>query len=425
MPPPKKTDKIRSVHLNKSNTVDAEQLLFFLVWPMFSVFYSLLNRKMKGAKNILWLFCIYYGFTLVIFSEGTDSYAYAQKFIEIGRVDLTYQNFFSYLYAEDTNVVDVVEPIISFVLSRFTSNPKFLFATFGLIFGYFYSRNIFYLLEKISSEKFTITSLFILTFSLLCPIWSINGFRFWTATQIYLFGVMPYLMENKKKSILISALSIFVHFSFILPVVLVVVYAFVGVRRNVYFMLFIATTFIQQLDLESLREQMRVLPGLYQNRADSYVNEQVQTAGAQLFRTTNWYIRYNAIFNQLIVYTFLVTIYFQNSEVMKKSKNFMRLFCFALLFYSFANLAALVPQGGRFSIIGNLLVFFLIVIYITYVDNGKLINILKRLSVPILIIIILVSIRRGFDYTGILTLIGNPVIRIFVDSDTPIIDFIK
>jgi hypothetical protein len=45
--------------------------------------------------------------------------------------------------------------------------------------------------------------------------------------------------------------------------------------------------------------------------------------------------------------------------------------------------------------------------------------------VPTLLLLIIVSIRVGFDYLGIVTIIGNPFIAPFIEYDMPLIDLIK
>ena len=72
---------------------------------------------------------------------------------------VTVTNLFKHanLSAEEKNInvyeegerdsIDFVEPLISTIVSSFTSNYKILFAIYGLIFGFFYSRNIWILLK--------------------------------------------------------------------------------------------------------------------------------------------------------------------------------------------------------------------------------------------------------------------------------------
>jgi len=50
---------------------------------------------------------------------------------------------------------------------------------------------------------------------------------------------------------------------------------------------------------------------------------------------------------------------------------------------------------------------------------------LKYITFPFLLFNIIFSIRVGFDYIGILTILGNPITAILGFEQTPLIQFIK
>ncbi len=129
-------------------------------------------------------------------------------------------------YSDSSGYVDILQPMVTYLVSRFTDNPTILFTIFGLIFGYFYSRNIWYVLGKIHGGITLVLFVFVLTFALINPIWNINGFRMWTAAQIFLYGTLPYLLEGKSKGLIWAAVSVFVHFSFLLPLTVLVLFFF-------------------------------------------------------------------------------------------------------------------------------------------------------------------------------------------------------
>jgi hypothetical protein len=170
--------------------------IVFLFWPILALRLSIINRDKEWAKNIFWIFCVYYGYTFIIPNVGSDAYSYAQTFHEFGLKCISISDMLSSLF-KDKNV-DVLQPVISYTVSRFTNDSRILFATYALIFGYFYTNNLWYLFEKIDKKSSFILGVYILVFALICPIWRINGFRFWTATHIFLFGLLPYLLDGNK-----------------------------------------------------------------------------------------------------------------------------------------------------------------------------------------------------------------------------------
>ena len=72
--------------MNKTNTIQIKSsnslyiLLLFLFSPIIAVFISVINYKATWAKNIVWLFCSYYGYTFVIGNKGSDVNRYKSIF---------------------------------------------------------------------------------------------------------------------------------------------------------------------------------------------------------------------------------------------------------------------------------------------------------------------------------------------------------
>jgi hypothetical protein len=409
----------------RQQKINFKQVAIFLFLPVLGLINSFRFREEKWAKNIFWLFCIYYGYTFIISNEGVDAFRYSEWFISLRSLDFTLANFISTLYTKETNYIDILQPLISFILSRFTSNPHWLFATFALIFGFFYSRNIWYFFKQVKiTSSFTIV-VFSIAFILLIPIWQINGFRFWTAAQIYLFGTLPYLVEKEKKRIFMAALSVFVHFSFIAPVLILFIYVFAGNRKNIYFILFIMTLFINELNLSLFKQQIAILPEIFQRKSDVYlINNAISQQQAGL-SSTNWYIKYYDAILKWIIYSFLILFFFRKMRFSKIDFPSENIFSFSLLLFAFINIVNLMPQGLRFNAVGNMLGLFLMSYSAFSVGDHNIDKILKVIYVPFILVIIIVSVRRGLDYTGINTILGNPFLTPFINSDIPLIQLIK
>jgi hypothetical protein len=96
-----------------------------------------------------------------------------------------------------------------------------------------------------------------------------------------------------------------------------------------------------------------------------------------------------------------------------------------MLFYAVANVLFLLPQGIRFYSIANLFVFFLLALISTVPHLPKLLKHLLGFSIPVLLLLIIVDIRKGLDFTGLLTIFGNPLIAPFFGNGVPLMSFIK
>ena len=118
-------------------------LIIYLIWPFGTLLKSFSWLRTKEARNLFWLFCVYFGFTFVI-KEGSfvDSGRIALHFQEMSRSGMSLNELLDTFYTTGSKTIDIVESLITFIVSRFTADYRFLYAVFGLVFGYFYSRNI-------------------------------------------------------------------------------------------------------------------------------------------------------------------------------------------------------------------------------------------------------------------------------------------
>lgn len=423
---------MNQARLNKlswSNNQLREELYFylgFLIWPFGTTVSALKNWRQPFSRDVFWLFCVFFGFTFVVAEEGgADSARYAAWLAQYAHSDMNLKELWRSFYSESTGYVDILQPMVTYLVSRFTDNPAILFAVFGLIFGYFYSRNIWYILGKIEGKVTVVLFVLILTFSLINPIWKINGFRMWTAAQIFLYGALIFFFEGKSKGLIWASVSVFVHFSFLLPLSALILFYFIKNKTNLYLVIFIITSFIKELDLVFVRDSLSFLPGFLQTRVSGYTNLDYAEFRADRLLLGNWYLKYSELVLKWIVYAFCLSIYFFFIKWVKQRQELLALFCFSLLIYSFANIFSLVPSGGRMITVANTFMFSFFVIFFSRYQENRNVSILKTLSIPFLLLFCVVSLRIGMDYYGLMTIIGNPVLAVIYTEAFPLIEQIK
>lgn len=390
--------------------------LLFFIWPFIGVLTSLKARKENWAKNILWLFVVFYGYNFVIPNEGSDANAYVDKFVRFANSDLNFDNFSDYLYNTETNNVDILEPLMSFVLSGFTDNPKFLFAFYGLVFGFFYSRNIFTVLKHLNS-KFSLQKILVFTlFAFSIGIWEINGFRFWAAAHIFFYGVYPYITERNKSKLIFAFLSVFMHFSFILMLAIFVLYVVFGNRTKVYFILFLVSFFISELNNSLVSGYMTsVLPDIFSTKVEAYTSDayiDVVKNKQDSISTYNLIVKYSG----LVLRFLIVFLAYINIKLIKNNSYLISLFSFTVLFFAISNIISLIPSGGRFLVVVSLFLYGFLFIYIQNIRTNKFINILLYLYTPIMLIMIIYNLRViAIDTFSIYTFISNPLLITFLE----------
>jgi hypothetical protein len=398
----------------------------FLVWPFGVMLDAVNNWRKPYAKNVIWLFCIFFGFTFIIAEEGgADSDRYAKLFIEYAHSDVSFSLLWHSFYSAGSDSVDIASPIITFLISRLTDNPRILFTIFGLIFGYFYSRNIWYVLERIKGNITIVVFTYIMVFALLVPLWSINGFRMWTAAQIFLYGAMPFLMEGDKKRLIWALTSVLFHFSFSYPLVVLFIYIFFGNRLNIYFYFFIITSFINELNPDFVRSALSFLPDVFQSRITGYTNTDYIQSTKDLNLELNWYVAYAVKGIKWASYIIVVFTFFSCRKVLVERRDLTKLFCFSLLFFGFANIFSLLPSGGRFVLVAELFLFSFFILMITSWPDIKWSFQIQVLCIPLLLLYFIYQIRLGMDFLSLMTICGNPVLAAINPDPFPLITSIK
>jgi len=382
----------------------------FLIWPFLAAVAALKNFRSSWAKNIFWVFCAFYGFTFVVdLNSARDISSYVTEYQRLNSVNIS---FLEYLEIDEPK--DYAIPFISLVLSRFTDSQPVLTLVYGILFGFFLSRNMWYIMERLEGKLLPVTILLLSCLFLINPIWNLNGIRMWLAAHIFLYGLLPYLCEGKKGGLLISCASVLVHFSFVLPLSVLFVYMLAGNMLTLYYAFFISTFFISEINLTVFNDFMELYaPESVQENTASYRGEQYVENVRTSVSENRWYAIWNTVALKWSVMGFLTLFYFRSREMFEENRYWLNLFCFVLLFYGVANLFTSLPSGARFLRVANFSAVALIVFYLQNQTQEKMMRIYTWIVSPALLLYMIVEIRIGFLSTGATSILGNPLIALF------------
>jgi hypothetical protein len=383
------------------------------------------------ALPLLSLFSVFFGLTFVInFQTDADSVRYAQEFINLHERNLSIGDIGNYLFKSEESKVDLYQPLLTWFLSNFTDNPKILFAFFGLVFGIFHIKNTLLVVYETPVKAGLLVTLLLLTFVLINPIWAINGVRMWTAAQIFIYGLLTsYLVGKKTKGLIWCVASVFVHFSFLFPLLLILVFRVIPKNMTVLFAFFILSFTISQLNLEIIRPYVELLPALFQEKVLMYTQEAVvekYLEGGGSSVPLGWHV---TLANNLLRYfvafsmAFLYLRYLVYKEII--SEKIIVFLALGLFFSAFANISALIPSGSRFLVIGDSIALIAIILYVAKFPFDELLNFGLKIISPALAFVVVFKIRVGLDFIGFSTVFGNPILALFFQDNEPIIEFIK
>ena len=229
----------------------------------------------------------------------------------------------------------------------------------------------------------------------------------------------------RKKGLLIAISSVLIHFSYVLPVGILLLYVFIKIPWRLLYFVFLASFFISSLNVAVVRNLLESnLPEFLLPRVQSYTNDEYVESINELSASGNWYVSF---YGQSLTWFFVVLftiIYFSKRKKSAYDNSFSNLFGFSLLFLSVGNITSLLPSGGRYLLIAQLFGMAVLFFYFVVYDDKRYIKWAKLFS-PLLFFFIIVSIRISFDTITLMTVFGNPILAVIFDSPIPLIDLIK
>jgi hypothetical protein len=391
-------------------TSSKNYLLLFIVWPFLAFITALANYSNKEARAIVYLFIVYYGLCYYIGQTYMDSYAYVLKLQENASLPMSgFLNIFGDLYTNSS--LDIIEPLISFFISRFTSDYSFLFAAYAALFGFFYLKSINLLYFHYKTNPNWNALIFLVFFALILPVTTINGVRMWTAAWAFFYGAYQVIIYRKSWYLLLSVGSCLIHWSFISANAILLLYYFIGNRNLIYLPVTIASFIFPGAFLPILTRF--TVGGSVQNRIAGYINPDyisgVQESMEQVRSIVNF--RYDFVFYYFILIIFLI----KAIEINKLKDKFENdLFSFILLFLAFVNFGHGIPSfGGRFRIVFLLFAVAYVLHFLTKM-RGTWSTLITFIGLIPMTLYVLVELRIGAEVINAWTFLPGFGMPLFV-----------
>ncbi len=383
-------------------------LILFLIWPFMSFVVAITNYKNREARPFVYIYIIYFGFTFYVGQTGMDSARYVDAFLYNATLPISdFFNALGGLYNENT--VDILEPLISFIVSRFTLNYSYLFASYAALFGIFYLKSIQILFKEYTRQPSYNALVYFIFFIFIIPVTSIFAPRMWIAAWMFFLGASQVVIYGKGKYLLVALSACLMHWSFILLNLVLLIYYFIGNLNKVYFPLVLLSFILPNILLPVFNWASLNTGTALQLRYSGYSSDHyiayVQEAAEQL----NWYVQLS---RDLIYYYLLVGIllvFLTRKEFMKGGAE-KNLFSFLLLLLSFVNFGSPFPDFGRFRIVFMLFATFYMFLYFVK-KEGSRISYFTYLGIIPMVLYVLVDFRIGSDVINawiLLPLFGVP-----------------
>lgn len=261
--------KARSINSNNFRAA----ILLYLLWPFGATIFAIRHYRESWARWIVTLFCGFYGFTFIFWNDTADFNRHKSYFFEYTDYDFSvlWQRITT-LFTSQATREDIAGDFICYAISRFTDDPRYLYAAFGLIFGYFYTKNIWLLLSY-SQNKINKNALpFLIGFITIVPLFYISGFFMHVSMHIFFYGSFHVLTQRSYKHFGYVLLSIFFHWSFLFPALILIGLCAAGNRMRLYMIIFFVSLAINIINLEMFAGIASLFGSAIQSKYETYTN---------------------------------------------------------------------------------------------------------------------------------------------------------
>lgn len=427
-----------------SNNFKRSYLFLFLIWPLFAVITASLSNNRKVFVFIWTLFFTYFGYTFLV-SPVSDGNHYRVTFLEIHDwikfQGLTFGDLLAKIY---DYYPDPYVPIASYFVGFFTGDWHAIFSLYGLVLGYFFSSNIFSMIEmraKILENKnrlmLTLGLIFVI---FLVPIWEINGVRMWTACHFFVYHFFKYTQTGKTKHLILFNLAGFFHASFMSVPLITLTYFFFN-RMNFKFRILLVMAVV-------LSKQFGVMinpafekiegNGALAQKFNTYNDEKYLKGftekgkeNVEQVDDTSWFMKFNHQYMGLLSMSMVLISLFMlwqlsESENIEKPE-FKRLIgaFLALTFISYFISLHPSPSASRFirvtGVFSGLALAQIIYQWESFTQKVTQQVILVPL-VYLVLFVLVVQTRLGFENFNSALFFGNPIYVAYQEDPKPLIE---
>lgn len=400
------------MEVNRSNIDKIYAIIMAFFLPIVGLLFSFRYSNKKWFKYILIIICFCFGFTMYIDDPVYDASRYRDYFLDITIVNI---NYLPFLFENINNafIQDYYEVSMAYFISRFTNNPQYYFAALGLIFGIIYANNAFLFSKMVPKKSFFAFSFF-LAFLLYFGPWAINGARFGTATQFFIFILFSVLLFQKKKYIYLLIVLPFIHFAFLIPILIFLTFYLFRkrIKNNTYIflVLFILSRLITFFDFNFIDKIIVFLPDFIAFKVETYTDSSYVRENQSEVLNASFLARLTFFCEKIYIILFYVAMYLFYTKFKNNNKFYLNDYVLFLLFYtSLISIVSIVPSFERFVHIYEVLSFIIAVNIFFNRKKCKSANLILMFSIPFLLIVLLRNIRYGLLFLGDDFILTSPI----------------
>lgn len=336
----------------------AGKLLLFIIAPFLSFLYSLKSLKSRSTYLIFILFNLLFGLNFTVTNDRSaehnlDGSLYRGVFENycLGVYSSLSAKWDAYLGFDEETSKDIYVDIISFIVSRFTSNYHILFLVYAIVFTFFMAHSLKYLLKSKNFKNGSWVCFFLFILFIYNDIFNINGVRFWTAAWVAVYALFRIYVDKKKVYFALICITPLIHASYILFVLVSAIAVFFNEVAPRLKYLLLVSIFLSPLMVVALQSiDVSSMPAFFGRYMELYASEEALDAYGEKNASTLYYI-IKTLFSvvSLLYINFLVLKIVRFSKTDLSAKPFSN---FLVIFAVFCNLTMIIPSvGGRYIVL--------------------------------------------------------------------------
>jgi hypothetical protein len=407
-----------------SNNRTVVKGLLFIFWPLFSYIYALFTLNTRSSRVVVVLFyglCGYfYPFS---FSDNIDVVRHAKRFMELSNAPFVeFWQRFAVFYVSDEYKPDILQPLIEFVVSRFTSDYRIYFVVLSMTMAW----ALMYLVKVITKDNPPRTGflLLILVFFILIliPPYRIGGFRQITGMMIFCAGAYQVIVNGKRSYHLMVLATGLVHFSFLSILPFYVAYFVIGQRYWIYYCLILAAFLLQNQAHMLISDFGGDLEGQLGQRIRGYTNEEYIQYIGQLKQNRNILVDNQIRWTTYALFAFLLLI---SRRIQQMDTSVRSLYAFSLSLFIFTTFVSnLETTFVRFSMV-HITICAMILIRMIQKHQVRFSLPYQTLIVMVVSFNLLIMTRKSIEYTGSEVLYPGLPVVMYMDPGTSILKLLK
>lgn len=194
-------------------------LILFPIYPFLSFLIACTNLRNRANGFVFVLFYALFGYCHTFADMRTDAFRKAADF----------RSHFSEPFSEtisrfaDGEIMDVYESMLFSVMRSFTDNPSIMMMVVGFIVGFF----VLKVLQRVLSDypdraNIVVYALAFMVFLSLSPV-HLGGVRNITALSLFIYSTIRFLVDKRSIWIIGVLITPFIHFSYIVCAVVVII----------------------------------------------------------------------------------------------------------------------------------------------------------------------------------------------------------